>query len=421
MKKLLIVIVLAAAVAAGWYGYRRWNSGDSAGGGQGETQRILYSHCPMHPEYHSDRQGDCPICGMRLQPVYENPPAVKPAASGHVHISPERQQLIGVRLGEAVMESAGRTIRVVGRVSLDETRVVKIHPRVEGWIEGVQADFLGQHVRKGQPLLTLYSPELLATQQEYLLALKAKEIMSHSSMESMRGDSDTLVQAARRRLELWDLSEGQIQAVERNRKPSATITLYAPASGYVIARNAYDKQKVTPETELFTVADLSRVWVMAGIFEADIPLISMGQPARVLLAFPSTRTFPAKVDYIQPSLDPATRTLQVRLTLDNPHTLLKPEMFVNVEFAVGAARRLMVPASAVLDSGLARTVFVDRGDGYFEPRRVQTGERTDDKVEIVSGLSAGERIVVSGTFMVDSESQLKAAMAGMKRDDQHSH
>jgi membrane fusion protein, copper/silver efflux system len=422
MKRALIAFGIVTAGAAGWYGYTRWRL-DKASQPTVSRQerRILYYHCPMHPDYHSDHPGDCPICGMRLEPVYASAPSATPQPPGQIHISPERQQLIGVRLGEASLASASRIIRVVGKVAMDETRVVKIHPRVDGWIEGVSADFLGQLVQKGQPLLKIFSPELLATQQEYLLALRSQEIMQHSSMSGVAAQSDSLVQAARRRLELWDLNEAQIEELHHTQKPSATVTLYSPASGYVIARNAYDKQRVTPDTELYTVADLSRVWVMADVFENDVPSIAMGQSARIVLTYAGGKSYQARVNYIQPSIDPATRTLKVRLEVDNPGTVLKPEMIADVEFRVSTPPRLVVPSSALLDSGLAKIVFIDRGNGYFEPRQVETGDEFDDKIEIRSGLAPGERIVTSGTFLIDSESQIKAASLGMGEHDQHSH
>jgi RND family efflux transporter MFP subunit len=418
MKKILIALLVLGGTAA-WFGYSRWRVSRAAQPRQ--ERRILYYHCPMHPDYHSDKPGNCPICGMRLEPVYASAATAAPSPPGRILITPERQQLIGVRLGQAAMESASRTIRVVGKVAMDETRVVKIHPRVEGWIETVYADFMGQSIRKGQPLLSIYSPELLATEQEYLLALKAKQIMSHSSMSGAVTDSDTLVRAARRRLELWDVTDEQIEELHHTLKPSATVTLYSPASGYIIARNAYERQRVTPDTELYTVADLSRVWIMADVFEDDARSIALGEVARVVLTYSGGQSMPARVDYVQPSIDPATRTLKVRLGLDNPGLALKPEMFADVEFRVSTPPRLMVPSGAVLDSGLAKTVFVDHGDGYFEPRQVETGDEFNDKVEILSGLTPGERIVTSGTFLIDSESQLKAAAQGMYRNDQPGH
>jgi RND family efflux transporter MFP subunit len=269
-------------------------------------------------------------------------------------------------------------------------------------------------VEKGQPLLTLYSPEMLSTQQEYLLALRSREVMRHSIMEGMAGYSESLVAAARRRLELFDLSEGQIAALEREKKPQKNITLYAPITGYVLNRNALPNQRVMPDTELYTLVDLSRVWVVADVFEYEAPLVRVGQPVTVTLASYAGKKVAGQVSNIQPQVDPMTRTLKVRIELENPAMLLKPEMFADVEFRMAAVSRLSAPVEAVLDSGKKKTVFVDRGDGYFEPRVVETGERMGDRVEIRSGLKAGERVVTSGNFLIDSESQLKAAASGME-------
>lgn len=307
-------------------------------------------------------------------------------------------------------------MRAVGKVAVDETRVTKIHPRVEGWIEKVRADFTGARVEKGQALLTIYSPEMLASEEELLLAVKARGILKGSTMAGTAADSETLVAAARKRLELWELSGAQVEEIERTGKTIRGVEMDSPASGYVLARNAFPGQKVTPETELYTVADLSRVWVMADVFEADAAEIRMGQSAVVRLPYEGGRTQAARVNYIQPEVNAATRTLQVRLEMANPGMRMKPEMYVDVDFATGTGERLTVPAEAVLDSGERKTVFVDRGNGYLEPRQVETGQALGDRVEIVKGLKRGERIVTSGTFLVDSESQLKAAagaMAGM--------
>ncbi len=252
-------------------------------------------------------------------------------------------------------------------------------------------------MEKGEPLLTIYSPELLASQQEYLLALRSRELLSRVSA------GETLAAAARKRLELFDLSEEQIREIERTGQPINAITLYAPVGGHVMMRNAFPKQRVTPETELYVVADLSRVWVMAEVFESDARLIRAGMNATVSAAYAGGGVMRAKVDYIQPEIDPMTRTLKVRLEVDNAGLKLKPEMYVNVDFAMGAASRLTVASEAVLNSGLRQTVFVDLGNGFIEPRAVKTGERLGQRIEIVSGLKAGERVAVSGNFLLDSE------------------
>ncbi len=249
---------------------------------------------------------------------------------------------------------------------------------------------------------------MLASQQELLLAKKAGDLMQHSSMAESAGNAVQLLEAARRRLELWDLSRAQIEDIERTGKPVKSITLYAPATGYVTTRNAFTSQRVTPETELYAISDLSRVWVVADVFEADAPQVRLGQSARVALPG-SNRTIAARVSYIQPQIDPTTHTMKARLDLANPGMALKPEMLADVSMDLNVARRLTVPADAVLDSGAAKTVFLDRGNGVFEPRAVETGVRTGDRVEIVKGLAAGERIVISAAFLLDSESQMKGA------------
>jgi RND family efflux transporter MFP subunit len=333
--------------------------------------------------------------------------------AGTIQISPEKQQLIGVAYGTAEMIPSARSIRTVGKVAYDETRIARVHTKVEGWIDQVYVNFTGDLVRKGQPLLTLYSPEMLATQQEFLLALKAKDVMRHSTMAGMSDYSDTLLEATRKRLQLWDLSEGQIEEIAATKQPIKNITIYSPISGYVIARNAFPSQKIMPDTELYTVADLSKVWVMADVFEYEASQAAIGLPATVALSYGPGKVFRGRVSYIQPQVDPVTRTVKLRIEIENPNGVLKPEMFTDVELRIASARRLSVPAGAVLDSGQVKTVFVDRGNGHLEPRHVETGEQSGDRVEIVSGLAAGERVVTSGNFLVDSESQLKAAAAGM--------
>ncbi len=397
---LLFVLALGLGVGFGW-----GRLGHTAGGAS-SGRKILYWQDPMHPAYKSDKPGIAPDCGMRLVPVYEEKPGT-PAAAGSFRVSPEKQQLIGVEYGTPSVTTQMDSIRAVGRVAQDETRVTRIHPRLEGWIAKTMVDYTGQLVHKGDPLLTIYSPEMLASEQELLLAMRASDEIQAGPIKEAWGNSVMLVEAARRRLELFDLSAQQIDEVARTRTPIRSVTLYSPATGYVSARNAYPSQRVTPDTELYTLSDLSRVWIMADVFETDLSRIHEGQIATVTLPSGEARPFTARVDYLQPQVDPQTRTLKVRLEADNPGMRLKPDMFVNVQFAIAASAKLTVPADAVVDTGTKQTVYIDCGNGYLEPRRVEIGERMGDRIEIRSGLKPGERIVTSGTFLIDSESRMQ--------------
>jgi len=415
----LLMILLAAAVA--WFGYGRWLSMHPNGktAAPGAEKQVLYYHCPMHPEYKSDKQGSCPICGMHLEPVYASDKT--DGAGPGARLTPEQQQIYGITVGEAAFETLAQTIRAVGVVQPDETRIIRVHPRIEGWIEEVFADFTGQLIAKGQPLVTIYSPELLASQQEYMLALRARSAINASTLPGQQARGDSFVEAARRRLELWDLSPGEIQEITQGGRPKRAVTIYSPGAGYITARNAFPRQRVTPETEMYTLADLSRVWVMADIFESDAGFIRLGQAARLSLPYQPSRRYAARVHYIQPAVDPMTRTLKVRFEVENPRLDLKPGMYVNVDLGAGGGRGLFVPRDALLDTGLTKRVFVVHEGGHFEPREVETGREGNGKVEILRGLSAQERIVTSGVFLVDSETQLQAGRAGVHQHDQPAH
>ena len=427
MRSKVLILLLMCAAYVGGYGYGRWYGKAPAKPGAAAGRKIVAYIDPMHPWYKSDKPGIAPDCGMKLTPVYEGDqlPATSrrsDAPPGAVEITPEKQQLIGVQFGAAEYTESNPTVRAAARVTMDETRIAKVQTKIEGWINRVFVDFTGIEVHQGQPLLTLYSPEALATQQEYLLAMKARKTMADNPLDELKTTSDSLLAAARRRLELWDISQAQIDGIEQSGQPLKDLTLYAPISGFVTERNAFPKQRITPDTVLYTVADLSNVWVMADVFEYEAADIRVGQPATLTLSYLPGRSFHGKVSYIQPQVDAATRTLKVRLQFANPGYLLKPDMYGDIEFRTGGARKLTVPQSAVLNAGLRQVVFVDCGDGFFEPRQVKIGESAGDRVEILSGLSAGERIVTSGNFLIDSESQLKAAlndMTGHAHDQSH--
>jgi membrane fusion protein, copper/silver efflux system len=423
VKKIFLLLLVAVGYVGG-YGYGRWYAKTSPGAAKA-GRNILYYVDPMHPWYKSNKPGLAPDCGMKLVAVYEGeqtqyegkqPPGL---AAGTIQISPEKQQLIGVEYGTAEYRSSIETVRASAKVALDETHIAKVHSKIEGWIDQVSADFAGKYVEKGQPLLTLYSPEALATQQEYLLALKARALLADDPMQHhLSGSHDTMLASARKRLELWDISDEQIDRLEKTKEPIKSLTLYAPINGFVTERNAFPRQRVNADTVLYTIADLSTVWVIADVFEYEAAQIHVGQPAALTMPYLPGRTFRGKVGYILPQVDGTTRTLKVRIQFDNPGNQLKPEMYGDVEFRTGGASTLTVPQSAVLNSGLRQVIFVDRGNGYLEPRDVKTGRQFDNRIEILSGLKAGERIVTSGNFLIDSESQLSAA-AGTKNDQPH--
>jgi len=414
MKKLLVLMFMAVAWLGG-YGYGRWYAKPPAG-----ERKPLYWVDPMHPWYKSDVPGIAPDCGMKLVPVYPGDEAryerrANKLPVGSVQITPEKQQLIGVEYGTAEYETAKSSIRAVARVALDETRIAKVHSKLEGWIDQVFVDFTGKQVRQGGPLLTIYSPEALATQQEYLLAIKAQHMLHENPVHEMLGSTENLVAAAKKRMELWDIGDNQIAEITASGVPLKNLTMTSPITGFVMERNAFAKQRIMPETALYTIADLSRVWVMADVFEYEAAAVRMGMPATLTLSAQPGRTFRGRVNNILPQVDPATRTLKVRIEFANPDFTLKPDMYGEVEFQTGGGRRLVVAQSAVLNSGDRQVVFVDRGKGYFEPREVTLGARSEGRVEILSGLQPGERIVISGNFLIDSESQLKTALGGASK------
>ena len=421
--RFVLILIAVGLIFVFGFGYGRWYS-TRRPASKGE-RKVLYYVDAMHPWYKSDKPGTAPDCGMKLRPVYSSGDGqgdeTHTAPANSVQVPDDQQHLIGVRYGQAEWSAGSEAIHAAARVVPDETLLTRVQARTDGWISQVTADFTGKFITKGQQLLTLYSPELLAAQQEYLLALKAKSIMRQSSMQESMANNEALAQASRNRLLLLNLTEEQIAGIEQTQKPVQSVSLYAPSSGYVMTRNAFPGQRVTAETELYTLVDLNGVWVMADIFEIDAQRVRIGQAAHVSIpGVNGSGSIFARVTYIQPQVDPATRTLKVRLELANPKMQLRPDMWVYVDIDLAGPRRLSVPASAVLDAGTSKTVFVDRGNGNFEQRMVETGIRFADasggRIEILKGLVGGERIVTSGNFLLNSESQMKSAGGGGMAD-----
>lgn len=325
----------------------------------------------------------------------------------------ERLQAIGVKFEEAARRAVEKTIRTVGRVEMDERRLARVNLKLEGWIDQLYVNTTGEKVEKGQLLFTLYSPELVATQEEYLLAVRAAKTLGNSEFPEVADGARSILEVSRRRLQLWDVADYHISELERSGKVLKTLPFHAPLSGTVIEKTAVAGMRVMPGEVLYTIADLSKVWVVADIYEYELPLIRPGQTARVGLSYAPQTMFTGRIGFIYPTVDPETRTAKVRFELDNPDELLKPGMYANVALSVPLGVRLAVSKEAVLESGERQIIFIHHGGGQLEWRNVRIGLRSGDWVEILEGLQEGEHLVTSANFLLDSESQLKSAVGGM--------
>jgi membrane fusion protein, copper/silver efflux system len=326
-----------------------------------------------------------------------------------LQLTPQRMQSIGVKLGTAQIKQVESELRVTGSVEADERRISYVQTRFPGWLRTVYANSTYQYVRKGQPLFTIYSPDLVTTEQEYLLARKNSELLNTSTVSGVATGAQTLLAATRERLEQWEVPASEIEKLDKTGKAITDLTFKSPVSGYVTEKNALPNMYVQPETRLYTVVDLSTVWVNAQVFQTDLGKVKPGDPAEVTVdAYPG-KSFRGRVDSILPQVDMNTRTAKVRLVFPNPALKLTPGMYVNVVMKQRLGRQLVVPAAAVFHSGTRQLVFVDHGEGQFEPREVQTGLQVGEQVVITKGMKAGESIVTSANFLMDSESQLQAA------------
>jgi len=426
---------------------------------QAEPERPLYQ-CPMHPTITSDHPGDCPICGMKLVEVrgaardsaeagrplghrilfYRSPmkpdqtsptprkdemgmdfvPVYADEAAGGgatvpglatVTIDPARQQLIGMRTAPVTTGPVAGSWRTTGRVQVDPTRVRKTNVKVDGYVDRLYVDFVGRPVRRGQPLFSIYSPELLAAENEYVLALQTRDALRNA--EASNPDGATLVEASRRRLQLWDVPGSEIARLEATRKASRTLTFLSPVSGVVTAKNVVQGASITAGEAPFEITDLDEVWVMADAYEGDLARVRIGMPATLTLQAYPGRTFSGRVAFIDPILDPATRTAKVHMHFANPGAVLKPEMYGDVVLESHERTGLLIPADAVVSAGTRDVVFVALGGGKFTPRQVQLGLKSGNEVEVQSGLLPGEQVVTRANFLIDSESQLRASLAAL--------
>lgn len=380
--------------------------------GQSSAEReILFYRNPMNPSVTSPIPAKDSM-GMDYVPVYADNEASK--VVGTVKIDPVVVQNIGVRTAIAKRTSISRTIRAVGRVDFDEERMSRLHPKVEGWIEEIRVDKTGQTVAKDDILLSIYSPKLVATQQEYLLALNNLSALEKSPFEEIQQGARDLVTSSRERLELLDVPKHQIRELEQTRKIKKSLHIHAPVAGTVIRIGSRQGQYVTPQTELYMMVDLNQVWVFADVYEYELPWVKLGDEVEMTLASVPGRIFEGSVSYIYPYAQSKTRTTKVRLVFDNNDMLLRPDMFAEVNIKADTLEDVVViPSEAVIRSGDRTQVFLVRSPGKFEPRIVRLGIESNGRVAVLDGVDAGDEVVTSAQFLVDSESKLREATAKM--------
>jgi Cu(I)/Ag(I) efflux system membrane fusion protein len=408
----LALIGIAVATWGGyWLGLKQSNKSStevSTGTSVSATKKILYYRNPMglsdtSPEPKQDSMG------MDYIPVYDD----DEVQSAQIKISPEKVQKLGVRTEPAALRELVRTLRAVGQFQLDERRLHTVTTKFEGYIEKLHVNATGQPVKRGQPLMEVYSPELVSAQEEYLIAWNGRQSLSSGTEESLVGVS-RLAESALKRLRNWDISDAQLQRLKKDGKATRTLTLYSPANGVVLEKMAVAGIRFMPGEPLFKIADLSSIWLLADVFEQDLALVHVGQSVNISVNAYPDKVLTGKVSYIYPTVTAETRTAKIRVELDNTNGILKPEMYATVQLVSGhgKADALMVPDSAVLDSGTRQIVLIQRAEGLFEPRDVKLGMRGNGYVEVIEGLSAGENVVVSANFLIDAESNLKSAIGG---------
>jgi RND family efflux transporter MFP subunit len=373
-------------------------------------KKIAYYKDPMHPWFTSDKPGKAPDCGMDMVPVYEGESDAK-----GIKIDPVTVQNIGVKVEDVVKRKLNKTIRAVGKVDYDERRLYSVNTKIMGWVEKLYVDYTGRLIHKGEPLMELYSPELVSTQEEYLQALRYQKKLQESSLEEARRGSDELIQSARRRLQYWDIPESEIKALEERGTPNKTMTIYSPVDGIVTEKMVRKGQNIMAGMELYKIADLSTVWVLAEVYQYELPWVKVGGQVEIEISYLPGKSFKGTITYIYPYLSMETRTAKVRVEVPNTQNFeLKPDMYATVKIVSPLSiDAVVVPDQAIIRSGERNIVVIALGGGYFDPRDVKLGVMAEGYVQVLEGIKEGEKIVVSSQFLIDSESNLKAAISHM--------
>jgi membrane fusion protein, copper/silver efflux system len=422
----LVLIILAAAAGGGWYLWQQKHPGK--GGDQKAAQGKQLYTCSMHPFIIKDKPGTCPICGMELIKKIDSvagaaqTPEQKQQADmlGHVSLSPTQRVMANVATVAVQQGTLNKEINAVGIVQFDQSRQAKVTAWVAGRIDKLNVTTVGAFVTKDKPVAEIYSPDLLATQQEYLLAIRSRDQLKKSPIPSISENGEGLVSSAKERLKLFGVKDHQIAELEKAGKPTIRLPIYTPLSGTVIEKMVQLGQYVTAGEVLFSIADLSKVWVEIDVFENEVPYVRVGQHVEIRSAPEHGAPTNGRISFVYPFHDPKTHTVKARVEMANPGSQLKPDMFVNAIIRVPQVRGIVVPVTAIIDTGKRQVVWVESTPGMFEPRDVQVGERVDEKVQILAGLKPGDKVAVSGGYLIDSESQLKGSgggsMPGMKMD-----
>ena len=416
-KQHIIILILALGLGtAGGYWYAleqsRKQSFTPMQSDKNEKKPLFYRN-PMNPAITSPIPAKDEM-GMEYIPVYADKDVNTAEPAGTVRIDPVTEQNIGVRTTTVEKRTLSRTIRTVGRVDYNEERLTRLHPKIEGWVEKLFIDKTGELVKKNTILLSVYSPQLVSSQEEYLLALNGLQALKDSTFEDVRRGAEEMVRISRERLVLLDVPEHQIRELEKSHKIKKDLHIHSPFTGIVLKVGAREGQYITPMTEIYMLADLSRIWVIADIYEDELPWVRVGDEVEIQLTGIPGRTFTGQLTYIYPYAEAKTRTVKVRLEFENPDLVLKPDMYANVTIHVASQLdAVVIPSEAVVRSGVRDQVFVLRGPGKFEPREVKLGVSSGGLIQVIDGLMPGEEIVTSGQFLIDSESKLSEATAKM--------